>query len=314
MLLLYTLNFFEHTGHTLGGTCYYPWRDTGPIHFYNRGEPFYEFTNFYTGAKFILDDNEWPTTEHYFQAQKFVGTPYVYKIRNALGPRDAFDLSRNPSISRWRRSDWEDVKMDVMRKALFAKFTSHTFLKNKLLETGKRELVERSPRDSFWGDGGDGTGHNHLGILLMDLRAKLQGGQYKDVEQDGMQATQRGTSVLQSSQTFVSTFGVEDSRPPAIKTSCGIPPSGVLTRAPLHGTSSNTQDDVEEMDTSSEDDVSNESPLVDVGTESENKSCFPPFPQHLRPLIPPPPNPTPPAADADSTQNDSEKHVMDYSI
>ncbi len=261
-----------YTGCTRGGTNYSPWDSPGPIYFYNRGEPYYEFTNFYNGAAFILDDSEWPTTEHYFQAQKFVGTPYVHKIRIAFGPRDAFELSRNPTISRWRRSDWEVVKMDVMRKALFAKFISHPILKKKLLDTGKRELVERSPYDSFWGDGGDGTGENHLGKLLMELREKLQGGQYKDVERDGVQA---GTSF-------------------------GIPSHGKLTRNPLHG---NTQDEVEEdEDMDTEDTEVPTGPLVlldDSNIKSEKKSDYPPLPTHFngKPLIPSPP-PTPPVAGA----------------
>ncbi len=202
--------------------------------------------------------------------------------------------------------------MDVMRKALFAKFTSHTFLKNKLLETDKRELVERSPHDSYWGDGGDGTGENHLGRLLMELRAKLQGGQYNDIERDGgMQATQRGTSASQSSQTSSSTCVAKGSGYQAMKMSGGLPPSDELTRAPLHGTSSNTQEDVEEMDTSSEDDAPNGSPL---DTKSAKESCDPLFPPHLqlRPLS----NPTPPVgADAVSTQTEteSEQNLMDFS-
>ncbi len=156
--------------------------------------------------------------------------------------------------------------MDVMRKALFAKFTSHTFLKNKLLDTGKRELVERSPHDSYWGDGGDGTGENHLGRLLMELRAKLQGGQYKDVERDGVQAG----------------------------TSCGIPSCDKLTRNPLHG---NTQDEEDEdMDTQDTGVPTGSLVLLDDSNiKSEKKSDYPPLPTHFngKPLIPSP-SPTPP--------------------
>ncbi len=34
-------------------------------------------------------------------------------------------------------------------------------------------LVEHTNNDVFWGDGGDGSGHNMLGRLLMELRAEL---------------------------------------------------------------------------------------------------------------------------------------------
>ena len=60
-----------------------------------------------------------------------------------------------------------------MFKALQAKFTQHKDLKELLLSTKNRELVEHSPYDSYWGDGGDGSGKNKLGILLMKLRKDL---------------------------------------------------------------------------------------------------------------------------------------------
>lgn len=144
----------------------------GPIRFYNRDEPYYGFTNFYP-APIDLDGKIWPTTEHYFQAQKFIGTSYLEMIRNFDRPRQAFDLSRNPTVSRWRRSDWEDIKINIMRKALLAKFTQHKNLRQMLLSTGDRYLIEHSPHDKFWGNGGDDTGENHLGLLLMEVRQVL---------------------------------------------------------------------------------------------------------------------------------------------
>jgi N-glycosidase YbiA len=33
--------------------------------------------------------------------------------------------------------------------------------------------VEHTRNDAYWGDGGDGTGKNRLGQLLMELRAKF---------------------------------------------------------------------------------------------------------------------------------------------
>ena len=145
---------------------------TGPIYFYGKYDPFYEFTNFYS-AKIILDKNEWQTTEHYFQAQKFVGTPHLDMIRWASSAREAFEYSRKPSVSQWCRKDWEEVKLDIMRKALMAKFIQHPELRNKLIGTGHRDLIEHSPYDSFWGDGGDGSGKNWLGKLLVEIRDKI---------------------------------------------------------------------------------------------------------------------------------------------
>ena len=122
----------------------------------------------------IIDNQCWPTTEHYFQAQKFIGTPYEGAIRQLSFPREAFDFSRKPEVSYWQRTDWGEVKDDVMYKALLAKFRQHEKLLKLLLGTENRKLVEHTKNDSYWGDGGDGTGKNRLGELLMKVRQTLR--------------------------------------------------------------------------------------------------------------------------------------------
>ena len=143
------------------------------IRFYHSYEPYYEFTNFFL-QPVKIDGVIWPTTEHYFQAQKFIGTPYCELIRKLPTPREAFQYSRMPEVSRWQRRDWASVKDDVMFKALANKFTQNERLKMKLLETKDYKLIEHTYRDSYWGDGGDGSGLNRLGELLMQLRSILQ--------------------------------------------------------------------------------------------------------------------------------------------
>ena len=51
----------------------------------------------------------WPTTEHYFQAQKFAGTEYEEKIRLTNSPMIAARLGR--SRIHPLRPDWENVKV-----------------------------------------------------------------------------------------------------------------------------------------------------------------------------------------------------------
>ena len=72
------------------------------------------------------------------------------------------------------RKDWESSKENVMREALRAKFTQHLDLRALLLSTGDEIIVEHTQNDDYWGDGGDGSGKNRLGILLMELREKLR--------------------------------------------------------------------------------------------------------------------------------------------
>jgi len=47
-------------------------------------------------------------------------------------------------------------------------------LRELLLGTGHRELVEASPFDHYWGCGADGSGQNRLGRLLMKIREEFR--------------------------------------------------------------------------------------------------------------------------------------------
>lgn len=146
--------------------------NTTPIEFYSKIPAYREFSNFFPSA-FDLDGKRWPTTEHYFQAQKFTATPeYQEEIRLAKTPEKAKSLgaSREKPI----RADWDQVREDVMKKALKAKFTQNADLKAMLLSTGNRPLVEANPTDSYWGYGRTKKGKNRMGILLQQLRDELR--------------------------------------------------------------------------------------------------------------------------------------------
>ncbi|KAI8802590.1 hypothetical protein BJ742DRAFT_858297 [Cladochytrium replicatum] len=142
------------------------------ILFYGRDNAWGQFSNFYP-AVIELDGKIWPTTEHYFQAQKFPDQPALMeKIRKATSPGGAASLGRKRTFP--LREDWEDVKENVMRKALRAKFTQHSDLREVLLQTKSAFLVEHTHLDAYWADGGDGRGLNRLGVLLMELRRELE--------------------------------------------------------------------------------------------------------------------------------------------
>ncbi len=145
----------------------------GSILFYGMKDEYGCFSNF-APYPLRLKDRVWPTPEHHFQAQKFAGTIHEEEIRKASSPMIAARRGR----SRWLplRPDWESSKDAVMLDALRAKFSQHEELKRVLLETGDRKLVEHTARDRYWADGGDGSGRNRLGELLMQLRTELQGG------------------------------------------------------------------------------------------------------------------------------------------
>jgi ribA/ribD-fused uncharacterized protein len=106
------------------------------------------------------------------QAQKFAGTEHEEAVRRCKKPGEAADLGRSRKLP--LRRDWETVKDGVMREAVLAKFTQHDDLRAVLLGTGEAEIVEHTARDSYWGDGGDGSGRNMLGRILMSVRAELR--------------------------------------------------------------------------------------------------------------------------------------------
>ena len=141
------------------------------ITFYSQRFAYGEFSNF-SEHPFRLDDERWPTSEHYFQAQKFVGTGMYELIRKAKSPSIAAQLGRSRKVK--LRPDWENVKDDVMRTAVSAKFGAHPELRELLLRTGDAMLVEKTKSDYYWGCGSSGTGKNRLGQVLMELRAHLR--------------------------------------------------------------------------------------------------------------------------------------------
>jgi N-glycosidase YbiA len=142
-----------------------------PIHFYSTKGPYGAFSNF-SAHRLFLKEKTWRTTEHYFQAQKFAGTPHEEEIRRVESPMIAARLGRDRKKP--LRPDWEHVKDDIMREALRAKFTQHKDLRELLLATGEATLVEHTANDRYWADGGDGSGLNRLGVLLMELRTAFR--------------------------------------------------------------------------------------------------------------------------------------------
>ena len=143
-----------------------------PIYFYSQHEaPYGCFSNF-SAHSFTLDGAYWPTSEHYFQAQQFAGTPHAEEVRQAKTPKDAANIGRERK--RPLRKDWEEIKDDVMRRAVIRKFETHPDIRVILLATGEEEIVENAPGDYYWGCGADGSGKNMLGQILMEVRQILR--------------------------------------------------------------------------------------------------------------------------------------------
>ncbi|TQQ86134.1 NADAR family protein [Cronobacter sakazakii] len=143
---------------------------TQKIYFYRVNEPYGVFSNFHSTG-FSVSEIWWPTVEHYFQAQKFHDEILREKIRSLTSPMEAAKVGRSRNYP--LREDWELIKDDVMRFAVLKKFSQNDEAKNILLSTGGAELIEHTKNDRYWADGGDGTGKNMLGKILMETRTVL---------------------------------------------------------------------------------------------------------------------------------------------
>lgn len=155
------------------------------ITFYKAWDAMGVFSNFSPHTIDIMssdgEDVQWTSVEHYYQAQKFAGVEdplalnHIQQIQAAESPEEAARLGRTLAKQRpdLVRPDWEGVKLEVMYTALREKFSKYASLRSLLLSTSGSILAETSPHDLFWGAGRDGEGLNHLGRLLMRLRAEF---------------------------------------------------------------------------------------------------------------------------------------------
>jgi len=135
-------------------------------------QEFYVLSNF-SAFKVQIARNVFMTAEHAYHFEKFVNDQLKAEIKFAWSAHEAFQ--RAQAYKAHRRPDWDAVKVEVMKKILWAKVDQHSYVRKKLLETGERQLVENSWRDDYWGWGENKNGQNMLGKLWMGIRDELRG-------------------------------------------------------------------------------------------------------------------------------------------
>ena len=177
------------------------------VSFFSPKNKYYEFSNFWSKRPTIIDNISYISTENYFQSQKFIyddasdiTLEYGKLIASDKIRFDGNEYNNTPGKSKllgtqrvvnrylWQKQltpiieyykdaqidpNWEDRKLKVMYKAVYNKFNNDPKLKNILLETNGKIIVENSPFDKCWGIGKHGDGENLLGLTLMAVREKL---------------------------------------------------------------------------------------------------------------------------------------------
>jgi ribA/ribD-fused uncharacterized protein len=143
------------------------------------------FSQWWDRHPFVLDGITYPTAEHWMMAEKarlFGDSEACARILAATHPNEAKRLGRQVrgfDDARWRQARW-----DIVIRGNNAKFGQHSALRDFLLATGDRVIVEASPYDRIWGIGMAAThldaeyparwrGENLLGFALMEMREIL---------------------------------------------------------------------------------------------------------------------------------------------
>lgn len=137
-------------------------------------------------AEFTIDGVAYASAEHFMMASKarlFGDDEAVPGILAAPHPREAKVLGRK--IRGFDDETWARHRFSLVVEGNVAKFGQHAALRDFLLSTGSRVLVEASPRDRIWGiglgannelsaDPGNWRGLNLLGFALMEARCRLR--------------------------------------------------------------------------------------------------------------------------------------------
>ena len=151
-------------------------RSQGAVVFDGEQYSYYELSSSYE-RPLVIKGEIWSSVDHYLEAQKFVDsegvyTKHAFDIRVAASPAEAVRIGRERS--HLIRSDWEEVRDEVMFKALTAKFTQYKDLYRLLMDTEDAFIIKHTGEDHYWDDGEDGSGRSMLGDFLMKLRDQFR--------------------------------------------------------------------------------------------------------------------------------------------
>ena len=128
------------------------------------------FSNFHP-CSFTWNERKFNCSEQafmYAKATYFKDDETAIKIMSESDPKKIKKLGR--TVKDFNDEEWSKVRYNFMLNINMAKYSQNEDLKNILLSTGNRTIVEDSPFDYIWGIGKDGSGQNLLGKVLMEVR------------------------------------------------------------------------------------------------------------------------------------------------
>jgi hypothetical protein len=145
----------------------------------------YRFLSNFEVCPVWFDGLLYSSTEAAYQSAK-TNDMEKRKEFTTMTPRDSMHAGRAMEKTTYFRSDWLEVKYEVMSSCIFDKFYRNKELREKLLATGDKYIEESNHwKDIYWGVC-DGKGESNLGKVLMGIREfwKLQSVPEKKTEQD----------------------------------------------------------------------------------------------------------------------------------
>ena len=129
----------------------------------------FRFLSNFFPEEFVYLGKSWSSSEHAYQAQKTLDPELQETCRQLSNPVKSKNFGKEVDL----RSDWDDVKLDIMYEVLKCKFTQNKILGELLILTEDAELVEGNHwGDTYWGVC-KGVGQNNLGKLLMKIREEI---------------------------------------------------------------------------------------------------------------------------------------------
>ncbi|WP_125776377.1 NADAR family protein [Antribacter gilvus] len=137
-------------------------------------------------STFTVDGIPYATAEHWMMAEK----ARLFRDKDAEqqaidAPNPALAKAAGRTVKGFDEAVWQRERFEIVVRGSVHKFSSDPGLRDYLLRTGDRVLVEASPRDRVWGIGMGATnddaenpsawrGLNLLGFALMEARAWLR--------------------------------------------------------------------------------------------------------------------------------------------
>lgn len=137
-------------------------------------------------CSFLVEGFYYNCAEQFMMAEKarlFHDEDALQKIMQAYEPMEQKKIGRR--VHGYDDAQWKEHCFDIVVRGNVAKFSQNVKLRNFLLSTGNKILVEASPKDNVWGIGLDEESHdavnpkrwpgtNLLGFALMEVRDKIK--------------------------------------------------------------------------------------------------------------------------------------------